>query len=270
MRHQVSNWSWREVILAGFAGAFLAAGAWIGVSARPASPAGDSLTARGAAVFRRERCFFCHTMEKEDGRRMKDEELGFGLQSTSFDLAHSGPDLREAGGRRTDDWHLAHLVHPSAVVAGSAMPSFADLPPEDLRALIAFLQSQSQWPETASTPEAVPAIDDTLDNYREGRGLYLAQCAGCHGEGGNGIGVVGPLLRPEPRDFTDVAWMHKQSGERLFAVIADGVPRTAMPGYRDTLSATDRARLVLYLRYFGDPVGRQFMEQGLPRPSTAP
>jgi cytochrome c oxidase cbb3-type subunit 3 len=116
----------------------------------------------------------------------------------------------------------------------------------------------------------MPAIGDAVENYRAGKTLYEAHCAGCHGEGGNGIGGVGQLLRPEPRDFTDVAWMSKQSDERLFAVLADGLPQTAMPGYRGVLSLIERALVVRYLRYFADPLARQYMEQGLPRPVPAP
>jgi len=81
---------------------------------------------------------------------------------------------------------------------------------------------------------------------------------------------MGQLLRPAPRDFTDVAWMSKQLDERLFAVIADGVPQTAMPDYRDVLSPQERALVVRYLRYFADPLARQFVEQGLPRPLLTP
>jgi mono/diheme cytochrome c family protein len=150
------------------------------------------------------------------------------------------------------------------------MPSFAYLPQDDVMALVAFLQSQRPSPQMTGAPETMPVIGDSLENYRAGRALYQADCVGCHGEEGNGTGVVGHLLQPEPRDFADVAWMSKQSDERLFAVIADGVPQTAMPGYRDVLSLNERALIVRYLRYFVDPVAKQFMEQGLPRPLSTP
>lgn len=252
MKHHVSNGSWREVLLAAFAGVFVIGGAWLGASARPAPASDDELALRGAAIFRRERCFFCHTLNGPP-------------TPPAFDLARSGPDLGREGGRRTDDWHVAHLIRPSAVVGGSAMPSFAHLSQDDLSAVIAFLQSQSPLPKATEAVETMAVVSDSLENYRAGRALYQAQCAGCHGDEGNGIGVVGQLLQPEPRDLTDVAWMSKQSDERLFAVITDGAPQTAMPGYRGVLSPDERALVVRYLRYLADPVARQFMEQGLPR-----
>lgn len=257
MKHYVSNWSWREVGLAAFAGIFLVGGVWLGASARPASVSGDELARRGALIFRRERCFFCHTQNGSPA-------------PAAFDPARSGPDLGHEGGRRADDWHMAHLIDPRAVVSGSAMPAFAYLSQDDLTAIVAFLQSRGSWPRVTGAPETMPANGDSLENYRAGRALYQANCVGCHGAEGNGVGVVGQLLRPEPRDFTKVAWMSKQSDERLFAVIADGVPQTAMPGYRDVLSPNERAIIVRYLRYFADPVARQFMEQGLLRPRSTP
>ncbi len=257
MKHHISNGSWREVCLAAFAGVFLVGGVWLGASARPAPASDDELALRGAMIFRRERCFFCHTLNGSP-------------TPAAFNPVRSGPDLGRDGGQRADDWHIAHLIDPGAVVAGSAMPSFAYLPQDDVMALVAFLQSQRPSLQMTGAPETMPVIGDSLENYRAGRALYQANCVGCHGEEGNGIGVVGHLLQPEPRDFADVAWMSKQSDERLFAVIADGVPQTAMPGYRDVLSLNERALIVRYLRYFVDPVAKQFMEQGLPRPLSTP
>jgi mono/diheme cytochrome c family protein len=243
--------------LAAFAGIFLVGGVWLGASARPAPAPHDALVVRGALIFRRERCFFCHTQNGSPA-------------PAAFDPARSGPDLGHEGGRRTDDWHVAHLIDPGAVVGGSAMPAFAHLPQDDLTAIVAFLQAQGPLPRVTGAPETMSAISDSLENYRAGKALYQANCVGCHGAEGNGVGGVGQLLQPEPRDFTKVAWMSKQSDERLFAVIADGVPQTAMPGYRGVLSPNERAIIVRYLRYFADPVARQFMEQGLPRPLSTP
>ncbi len=250
LRLRVSNGSWREATLAAFVGAFILAGLWAGASSPRGAgqPPTDELAARGWVIFQRERCFFCHTLNGKDEVRSS--------------VARSGPDLSLAP-RRTDDWHLAHLIDPQAVVASSIMPSYASLLEADLRALIAFVQSSSAVPLTPGPAEAVPSIAESLESYRAGQRLYEAYCAGCHGEFGNGIGRVGHLLRPEPRDFTNRAWMAKRTDEYLFRVISDGLPDTAMPGYRDALSPTDRTLLLHYLRYFTDPAAKQALEQGL-------
>lgn len=235
----------------------LAGGAWLAAGASPVPEPSDRLAAQGADVFRRERCIFCHSL------------IG-AASAVTPDLTQSGPDLREPGRQRPDDWHVAHLLQPDAVVAGSTMPSYAYLSPEELRALVAFLQTLSPSGPALGTPEPRPTIEFSLQAYRQGRELFSQQCAGCHGEGGKGNGVVGHLFQPQPRDLTDVAWLAKQSDARLFEVISDGLAQTSMPGSRDVLSAQERALLVYYVRALGDPLARQFLEQGFFYPLTSP
>ena len=255
MRRTVGTWSWRESILTACGAAFLAGGAWLALGTSPLPEPSDPLAAEGAGIFRRERCVFCHTLTGT---------------TNSPGLTQTGPDLREPGRQRSDDWHVAHLLQPDAVVAASTMPSFGYLPEQELRALVAYLQTLSPSGPAASTPEGMTAVEFTLQIYRQGRDLYGAHCAGCHGEGGRGNGVVGHVLQPEPRDLTDVAWLTKRSDAQLFEVLTDGVPETAMPGYRDSLTPVERALIVHYVRAFGDPLARQFLEQGFFYPLSSP
>ena len=257
MRRRVGTWSWRESVLAACGAVFLAGAAWLAVGASPLPEPSEQLALQGAGVFRRERCVFCHTLTGQP-------------TSTAQDLTQSGPDLRQPGRRRMDDWQMAHLLQPDAVVAGSTMPSFGYLPPEDLRALVAYLQTFSPSEPLVRTPEAMPSLEFSLQNYREGRELYDAHCGGCHGKGGKGNGEVGHVLKPEPRDLTDAAWLAKQTNARLFEVVSDGVTQTAMPGYRDALSPVERVLIAHYVRYFGDPLARQFLEQGFFYPLSSP
>jgi len=84
---------------------------------------------RGKELFQTQGCIACHTV---------------GDQGGTF-----GPDLtHEAQRRRSDEWQLQHLKDPLSVyVIGPTkdipwpMPPFAHLPEEDLKALVAFLQS---------------------------------------------------------------------------------------------------------------------------------
>ena len=257
MRRRVATWSWRESVLAACGAVFLAGSAWSALGASPLDEPSDPRAARGAGIYRRERCVFCHTLT---GRST----------STSLDLTRSGPDLREPGRQRSDDWQMAHLLQPDAAVAGSTMPSFGFLPPEDLLDLVTYLQTLSPSAPVAGPPQALPAVEFSLQTYRQGRDLYGTHCAGCHGEGGRGNGDIGHVLQPEPRDMTDVAWLTKQSQANLFEVLSNGVPQTAMPGYRDVLSASERVLVVQYVRAFGDPLARQFLEQGFFYPLSSP
>ncbi|MFQ6001694.1 MAG: cbb3-type cytochrome c oxidase subunit II [Anaerolineae bacterium] len=257
MRLSVSAISWPEkaillIIPSLVVGVFLL----VGQSFR-ASPYA-TLGQQGHEVFRREGCFFCHSME---GRELTAEV------SPLLGLVRSGPDLLFEAGLHTDDWHLAHLLNPKAINPRSAMPSYAHLSDQEMKALIAFLQEVRGQPSPTPAPtrEAfIPEVPRTLEAYQAGRRIYQENCGGCHGSEGNGSGSVGHLLVPEPRDFTNALWMSKQTDLYLFTVITDGKSETAMPGYRELLSAQERSLVLQFIRYYAHPSRRQAMEEGLP------
>ena len=214
----------------------------------PLSP----LEEKGWQIFQREPCYSaCHVTTM--------------ASPAASDSAGFVPDLRKTA-RRTRDWYLAYFVDPRAVLPYSFMPSFAHLTPDDADALIAFLQRlnrdvKAPKPEPVPASE-IPATPRDFVSYRAGQALHDNYCAGCHGVSGNGGGTVGHLLAPEPRDFTDGAWMSKQTENYLFAVITEGKPNTAMPGFKDILTPTERAKVLRYIEYFADPVERERLELG--------
>ncbi len=146
----------------------------------------------------------------------------------------------------------------------SPMPPFDNLSGHEIQGLIAFLQRLNRESVTpAPQPVSASSIPETLNRLTEydgGSRIYANNCRGCHGEWGNGAGPVGSLLAPEPRDFTDTLWMSKQSEVYLFSVVSNGKPKTAMPAFRDLLSARERALVLRYIEYFANPVGKERME----------
>lgn len=64
-----------------------------------------------------------------------------------------------------------------------------------------------------------------------GRELYLQYCALCHGENADGRGVRREGLSSSPRDFTDPQWRARFSPRRVFQVLREGKPNTAMPAW---------------------------------------
>jgi mono/diheme cytochrome c family protein len=77
----------------------------------------------GAEVFAQAGCLNCHTY------------LGEGSPNLG------APDLTEEATRgRGFQWQVDHLIEPSAVVPGSPMPPFGDLPEEQLNQLAVFLE----------------------------------------------------------------------------------------------------------------------------------
>lgn len=211
-----------------------------------------ALDERGWQVFQRQRCFSsCHflTIASDNPK-----------SSNSFT-----PDLRRTP-RRSRDWYMAYLINPQAVLPWSPMPSYGSLSSDELKALSAFLQRLNREVSAPTlkliSPKEIPETPRDLAGYNAGRTVFRTYCTGCHGELGSGAGHVGHLLSPEPRDFTDVIWMSKQTEAYLFSVTTDGKPDTAMPAFKDTLSSRERALVLRYIRYFADPVAKERMELG--------
>lgn len=118
----------------------------------------DSLM-RGRDLYIREACWHCHSQYV---RPTANENLYYGPVSTAGEYQTAlhlpqllgtrrvGPDLSRESGKRSNDWHLAHLYQPTSVVPESVMPSFTwyfkkdgeqIIPTDDGIALVAYLQT---------------------------------------------------------------------------------------------------------------------------------
>ncbi len=113
----------------------------------------------GKAVYIREGCFHCHTQyvrpESRDMDRWGAASLpsGESLREVGlplWGLRRVGPDLANESGRRSNDWHAAHLMRPQSILKRSVMPGYPWLfeesegrvqPNREGLALIIFLQS---------------------------------------------------------------------------------------------------------------------------------
>jgi cytochrome c oxidase cbb3-type subunit I/II len=127
-------------------------------------------------------------------------------------------------------------------VAGSAMPPWRQLPTEDLRALVAYIHSLHLPVAAPSTQEATSLSD--------GKSLFAANCASCHGDSGAGNGPAAGALTPSPTNFH----LKKPTRERAWDVLENGVPGTAMPPWRSQLSTDQRRALVEFVRsLYGPP-----------------
>ncbi len=103
---------------------------------RPYSP----LELVGRNIYVREGCYGCHSQMI---RPFRDEVERYGHYSLAAESMYdhpfqwgskrTGPDLARIGGKYSDDWHVAHLINPRAVVPTSIMPRYAYLARTDLR-----------------------------------------------------------------------------------------------------------------------------------------
>ncbi|MBI2837762.1 MAG: c-type cytochrome [Acidobacteria bacterium] len=162
--------------------------------------------ARGEVLVRDRACAACHKLGNQDG----------GI----------APDLSFEGLMKDTQWISDHFRDPRRLVPDSIMPSFRFSEPE-FDAMTLYLTS-------LRTP---PALGDSAEIYR-------TLCARCHGANGDGTGPVALYLDPAPRDLTKAGFMNSKDPARFVRSILDGVPGTAMPGWKGVLGQ-EQAQAVL-------------------------
>ena len=91
---------------------------------------------------------------------------------------------------------------------------------------------------------------DSAAARERGRAQFLAHCALCHGERGDGHGVRREDLAVPPRDFTDAQWQRKTTPRRIYYTIHEGVHGTPMPRW-SIFEPGEVWDLVAYVRTLG-------------------
>ena len=94
---------------------------------RPYTP----LELTGRDIYIREGCYTCHSQMV---RTLRDEVERYGHYSLAAESMYdhpfqwgskrTGPDLARVGGKYSDEWHVAHMTDPRAVVPESIMPGY--------------------------------------------------------------------------------------------------------------------------------------------------
>lgn len=121
------------------------------------------------------------------------------------------------------------------------------------------LTALSKWLLFALTISLISATAYAEDgNVTNGEKIYLKRCVGCHGIDGDGLGPGYERLLPPPRDFTSGMFKFMSTAfdgyipqdSDIYEMIDQGMPGTAMPAWRDILSAADMWDLVAYIKVF--------------------
>ncbi len=225
-----------------------------GLQPPPGYQTRTDLEAYGRQLFIREGCWHCHT---QFVRPVVNEALYYeGPVSTAaeylyeipqlFGTRRVGPDLAREAGKKSDDWHYAHLYNPRSVVPWSVMPAYPWyfeekdgklVPKKEAQALVAYLQSlgRDQLPAMQAMDSVYranftvgPRPPRTQDLLERGRELFLRECSGCHGRDGKARGLASRVLIPPSADLTVV----HPTPEYVYQVVYLGIPGSGMPHFR--------------------------------------
>lgn len=124
-----------------------------------------------------------------------------------------------------------------------------------LSILIVLLLSNQFIHAQASNPWPIPKGGETLRNpepmdaasIKNGKTIYVAYCAPCHGNKGKGDGPASASLHPKPADHTSPA-VQAESDGTLYYKISEGHGHTAMPPFKSVLSVDQRWAVINYIR----------------------
>ena len=78
----------------------------------------------------------------------------------------------------------------------------------------------------------------------DGKALFQAQCAKCHGDDGKGIPSI-----PDIPDLSTAKWQSSRTDKEITETINNGIG--IMPGFKETLSAAEIRALVKQVRSLG-------------------
>jgi cbb3-type cytochrome c oxidase subunit III len=146
---------------------------------------------------------------------------------------------------------------------GTAMTGFGErLSREDIDAVIEYVRAAIMMPAPTgisgasahAAGELSAAIDTSLPlpqrlrgDAVKGRAFYLANCATCHGDSGDGKGPRAHFIRPSPRVLTDAAARAQFNRPALYLAIAEGRPGSEMPAWNKVLTPQEIANVAEFV-----------------------
>jgi len=124
------------------------------------------------------------------------------------------------------------------------------------RALLAAIKSLRPAAEVARRSRSlakavrerfdVRGLPPRLPSAQRAQLLYGQACASCHGPEGRGDGPLAATMNPRPADFGDRERMLGLSLFDLYSTISHGIDGTAMQGFAETLSESERYDLAFF------------------------
>ena len=112
-----------------------------------------------------------------------------------------------------------------------------------------------QAPDSTAQVASKPALS--------GEKVYELMCSMCHGENGDGHGIV--ATKTQARSFIDGGYSFGNTPEAVFKTVRNGIGGTEMPAFKESLSAEERHAVSAHVLAFnpenskvraGDPIMR--------------
>jgi cytochrome c oxidase cbb3-type subunit 2 len=150
---------------------------------RPYTP----LELAGRDIYIREGCYLCHSQMI---RSLRDEVERYGHYSLAAESMYdhpfqwgskrTGPDLARVGGKYSDDWHVAHLDNPRAVVPESIMPGYPwlakrELDYKDIADRLTVLREEGVPYTDEDIKDAQADVQRQVDSNADGLKDFLAR-----------------------------------------------------------------------------------------------
>lgn len=113
----------------------------------------------------------------------------------------------------------------------------------------AFAQDIPYQSAAVIPPVDVKVVGRPSDSLiAQGRTVFQANCASCHGDEGQGNGTGGAALNPKPRNFHSAdGWTNGSKVSSIYRTLEEGIVRNGMASY-NYLPAKDRFALAHLIR----------------------
>lgn len=211
----------------------------------------------GKYVYERN-CVVCHGA-RGDGKG----EMGLTIQPRPRSFREGMFKFRSTPfGALPTEADLARTIRGG--LSGTGMGMFTHLPDEEVRSVIEYLKSFSRrWrkAENYAEPLSLPPPPSWLEDKTasaihaaNGKTLFTANCAACHGPAADGKGAAAITLKDiweQPAKPADLRQPHLRCGDTpadLYRVLATGLNGTPMVSFETTLTQDQRWDIIAYIQ----------------------
>ncbi len=145
-------------------------------------------------------------------------------------------------------------------VSGTSMPPYGNLLSQKEREMVLDLVFAAFVGTTRADKaalEPLPVRPATLPPPNRIAKLFIERCSRCHGRAGTGRGEEAAKHLTRPRNLGNAPYFAARGDDDLARAVADGVPGTAMPAFREILSPGDLWGLVDGVRSMSGTTGEE-------------